>query len=86
MEATEDRDCATLAPYLPHLLHIVQLHCNGIDPEDYIAIHELLWVHSVDVKNIINTLVVSIGHYIGLGKQVNIGLIHDTHDFLVECR
>ena len=84
--ATDDRDGITVEHYIPNVLHVVQCYCNGLDPTEYIDIHDLLWVNHVAVNTIIQTLVGYLQHFAGTRHRINIGVIHGTTDFIVECR
>lgn len=83
-ESVGDWDSLSLSIYTPHLLHVVQCICNGIDPSEYIDIHDVHWVNHVSSVAFIQKLVALVHAFVGPRQAVRIRAIVGSTDFYVE--
>ena len=83
-ESVGDWDNVMLSQYTPHILHVVQCICNGIDPAEYIDIHDVHWVNHMSSIAFIHKLVALVQTFVGPRQAVRIRAIVGSTDFYVE--
>lgn len=84
--AVDDLDVFDITPYVAHMLQIASMRHNGLEIDEYIEINDIHWVYHADITYLTDTILRTIGWTFGMQRQIRIGIIHETTDFIVEYR